>query len=159
MNISSNELLYRAISIKTWGCDCLPVFGILTWNRPVSALACASVHGQSMVSSRKLGKLFSSWSHCMHLSSAHAAEFSLNFSSRCQARAWSSLQTAWTSLQQNRYLSLFIHVILQGIVIEKQWKCYFGSQVPYRKSQSVKKLTEYGLKCYGHGLVIIYQKC
>lgn len=72
----------------------------LTWNLPVSALAWARVQGQSMISLRKLGSWFSNWSHAKHLSRAQTIELSLNFCSRCQARAWSSVHAACTFLNE-----------------------------------------------------------
>lgn len=78
----------------------------LTWNLPVSALAWASVQGQSMSSLMKDGILSSSLSHARHLSRAHANEFCLNVSSSCQASAWSSVQTACTWLDENTPLDL-----------------------------------------------------
>lgn len=78
----------------------------LTWNLPVSALAWASVQGQSVSPEMKDGIFSSSLSHARHLSRAHADEFCLNFSSSCQASAWSSVQTACTCLDENTPLDL-----------------------------------------------------
>lgn len=78
----------------------------LTWNLPVSALAWASVQGQSVSSLMKDGIFSSSLSHARHLSRAHADEFCLNSSSSCQASAWSSVQTACTWLDENTPLHL-----------------------------------------------------
>ena len=89
----------------------------LTWNLPVSALAWARVQGQSMISLRKFGSWFSSLSHAKHLSRAQAAESCRNFSSRCQARAWSSVHTACTFLNETHdkhphFLYPFTHFTL-----------------------------------------------
>ena len=102
------KLLFRYLSKLQCSCKIWAVtvvLFILTWNLPVSALAWARVQGQSMISLRKLGSWFSSWSHAKHFSRAQAAESCLNASSRCQARAWSSAHVAWTSLNkpQARY--------------------------------------------------------
>ena len=79
----------------------------LTWNLPVSALAWASVQGQSVISLRKLGSWVSSLSHAKHLSRAQTVEFCRNLSSRCQARAWSSVHTACTLLNETHDKHIF----------------------------------------------------
>lgn len=65
----------------------------------MSALACAKVQGQSIISSMKFGSFSSSLSHSIHFAVAHAAGLFLKSSPRCQANACAGLQMDGVLLQ------------------------------------------------------------
>lgn len=103
---SSYKMIRMVASFSLYHPRCTCSLATLTWNLPVSALAWASVQGQSVSTLMTNGSFSSSLSHARHLSRAHADEFCLNVSSSCQASAWSSVQTACTWLDENTPLDL-----------------------------------------------------
>jgi len=68
----------------------------------VSALACAKVQGQSVISSMKFGNFSSFLAHSVHFAVAHAFGSFLKSFPRCQANACTELQTDGMLLEKKK---------------------------------------------------------